>query len=396
MDTATLPGAPAIDSTPDTSSFVQSALAAVNVQPNAGTVPTATPQKAKEAPSKAPDKPTDAETKPEAKTPPKVNIRRLAAGEEPPDDSAVKDTKAGEDPKPDPAVGDDVPRSIRSTKAAEEFKRIKAERDALKAQLEAAKANPAKDDSLTAALQAIQKERDELSARLREVDIERHPEFQAKFNKRIEGIEASIKAAAGTEGEKLVRLIGLPDSEYKQAQIDAIVDGLGPSQRAKLGGYLAQHETALTERKAELEAAKGSWDQRQAAMRAEEEQAKVKDVEEVEQAWNAALLSAAELEPFQVDASDPESAKYVATLADEAKTIYMGLNSNQALARASLAAAAVNPLREALYAQMELNKRQAAELKRLKGASPQVTRQQAGTAPKKAGFIDTVMTAYGR
>lgn len=391
MDDA-IPGDVAPESGPETSAFVQSVITAINAKPEAGTVRTEAAPNEQKPPAKTPDKANPAETKPEAAKPPKIDIRKLIAGEEP-GDEPVEEAKPTEEAKP---AGEDVPKAIKSTKAAEEFKKLKAERDSLKAQLEAAKATPAKDDSLSAAMQALQKERDELSQRLREVDIERHPEFQTKFGKRIEGIENSIKAVAGPEGEKLVRLIGLPDSEYKQAQIDAIVDGLGPAQRAKLGGYLAAHETALAERKAEVESAKGSWEQRQAAMRAEEEQAKVRDVAEVEQTWNAALLSAAELEPFQVDPGDPESAKYVATLADEAKSIYMGLNSNQALARAALAAAAVNPLREAVYAQVELNKRLAAEVKRLKGASPQVTRQQAGATPKKVGFVETVMAAAGR
>ena len=88
--------------------------------------------------------------------------------------------------------------------------------------------------------------------------------------------------------------------------------------------------------------------------------------------------------------------EHVGRLVEAARNVYMGLNNNRALARAALAAAAVQPMREALYAQIELNKRMSAELKKLKGAGPKVANQKPTAQTAKKGFIETVMGAVGR
>lgn len=397
--TDSIPGTPVPQSDPATSSFVQSALAAasINQKPEPSTVKTADPKApakaeakpAKEAPKAEPAKPAEEAKKEEsAKTekPPKINIRKLAKGE------LEEEAPAGDAA---PEASEEIPAAIKSSKAADEWKKLKAERDALKAEL-AAKSKPADEGSAKTLLEQLQKERDELSAKLRELDIERHPEFQNKYQKRITSIEGAIKSTVGEKGDRFLALLKLPDSETKAAQIDAIVEELGAGQRTKLGGYIAQYETAQAEKAFEIEAAKGSWAERQAKAQQEAEQAKLREVEDVEQSWKAALLSAADFEPYQIDESDPESAAHVGQLVEGARSIYMGLNNNQSLARAALAAAAVQPMREALYAQIELNKRLAAENKKLKGAGPKVQNQKPVPATQKKGFIETVLGAAGR
>lgn len=385
--TETIPGTPIVQADPTKSSFIQSALAAVQKPAPVNDKPTPTTVKTAPAkPAAEPAKEEPAAEEPKAESPkPKINLRKIAKGE------PVEEVPAA---APD-AKTEDVPAAIKSTKAAEEFKKLKAERDSLKAELAAAKGKPA-DDSTKTLLEQLQKERDEYSQRLKELDIERHPEFQAKFGKRIESLGNSIKATVGQKGDALLALLKLPDSEYKAAQVDGIIEELSPTQRTKLGGYIAQYEIAQQERQAEVEAAKGSWDQRKAQEALEAERAKLRDVEDVEQSWKTALLSATEFEPYQIDESDPESAQYVGQLVEGAKSLYMGMNNNQTMAKVALAAAAIQPMREALYAQLELNKRLAAENKRLKAASPTVTNQKPAEGQKKAGFIETVMAQVRR
>lgn len=381
--TETIPGVPVVTEAPGKSTFIQSALAAVDKPAPANQKPAASAPKPALEPAKA--ETVAEEPKQEAK--PKINLRKLAKGETEEEAPAAPAAEA---------KTEEVPTSIKSTKAAEEFKKLKAERDALKAEIAAAKSKPADDGSTKAFLEQLQKERDEYSQRLKELDIERHPEFQQKFGKRIESLGNSIKTTVGAKGEALLALLKLPDSEYKAAQVDGIIEELSPSQRTKLGGYIAQYEIAHQERQAELEAAKGSWEQRKAQEAMEAEKAKLQDVQDVEESWKAALLSATEFEPYQIDESDQESAQYVGQLVEGARSIYMGMNNNQTMAKVALAAAAIQPMREALYAQVELNKRLAAENKRLKGAGPTVTNQKPAETQKKAGFIETVMSQVRR
>ena len=390
--TDSIPGTPIPQSDPSTSSFVQSALAAVNQKPESATVKAPQPQASPKAETKpAAENPKVEEAKkeeaPKTEKPPKINLRKLAKGE------IEEEAPAGE-AAPESAE-DEVPSSIKSSKAAEEFKKIKAELKLAKAEL-AAKSKPSDESASKTLLEQLQKERDELSAKLRELDIERHPEFQSKYQKRITSIEGSIKSTVGEKGDRFLALLKLPDSDTKTQQIDAIVEELGAGQRTKLGGYIAAYETAQAEKAAEIEAAKGSWAERQAKAQQEAEQAKLKEVEDVEQSWKAALLSAADFEPYQIDESDPESAAHVGQLVEGARALYMGMNTNRALAQAALAAAAVQPMREALYAQIELNKRLAAENKKLKGAGPKVANQKPTAQTAKKGFIETVMGAVGR
>ena len=194
----------------------------------------------------------------------------------------------------------------------------------------------------------------------------------------------------------MLALLKLPDSDYKTQQLDAIVEDLSVSQRTKLSGYMAALEMAEGERKSAIYSAKTNWQQREAQVRLSEEQQKIKQVQDVEQAWNAEILNASDLEVFNVDANDPESVQYANGLLGAAKQVYTSLNNNNALARVALAATAMQPIRDALYAQVELNKRLSTELRKYKGAGPKVTDQKAAPeGGKKKSFVDAVMSQLG-
>lgn len=104
-----------------------------------------------------------------------------------------------------------------------EFKRRDDEAATLKKELESvkqqiadnAKAKPA--DALSVAeLENLKKERDELSAQLSVVGLERHPEFKKKYDAKIEEQLNDIKmVAAGENGDKIVKLLNLPESTWR-------------------------------------------------------------------------------------------------------------------------------------------------------------------------------------
>ena len=305
-----------------------------------------------------------------------------------------------EEPKPAETKPTDteVPKTIKSTKAADDFKAIKAERDALAKQIEDLKKTPQSND-YEAKLKALQEERDQFSEKLKLLDIERHPEFVKKYEAKLGQINESVRSLVGSDAAKLDALLKQPDSDYRNQQIDEIVESLTPAKRAKLGALLVQQEQLQQERSSEIEAAKKDYDQ---IVSKYKEDASRKDrlaLQQTEATWQNVSKLASELEVFQPVEGDAKSAEEINASLQLAKDIFSGNNSEEDLAKAALWAVAAPKYREALYAQIEVNKRLQAELSKFKGAQPGVDSKAAGTKtaapngadPKSASFIDSVM-----
>ena len=76
----------------------------------------------------------------------------------------------------------DIPETIKSTKAADAFRKIKEEKAQLAKQLEELKSGKTSNPNFEEQLKTLQQERDALSERVRLLDIERHPEFVKKYD----------------------------------------------------------------------------------------------------------------------------------------------------------------------------------------------------------------------
>lgn len=280
-----------------------------------------------------------------------------------------------EEPKPaDP----EVPKTIKSTKAADDFKAIKAERDALAKQIEELKKTPQSND-YEAKLKALQEERDQFSEKLKLLDIERHPEFVKKYESKLGQINESVRSLVGSDAAKLDALLKQPESDYRNQQIDEIVESLSASKRAKLGALLVQQEQLQQERSAEIEAAKKDYDQIVSRYKDDAAQKDQLAIQQAEATWQNVSKLAGELEVFQPVEGDPKSAEEINASLQLAKDIFNGNNSEEDLAKAALWAVAAPRYREALYAQLEVNKRLQAELSKFKGAQPGVDSKASGT-----------------
>ncbi len=107
----------------------------------------------------------------------------------------------------------------------EETASIRSELESVKKQI-ADNAKAAPEDALTKReLEALKKEKDELSAQLFTAARERHPEFKAKYESKIGDKISDIKSMApGELGDKIARLLNEPDSQWKT---DALKEALG-------------------------------------------------------------------------------------------------------------------------------------------------------------------------
>jgi len=298
----------------------------------------------------------------------------------------------------------DIPETIKSTKAADAFRKIKEEKAQLAKQLEELKAGKSTNPDFESQLKALQEERDALSERVRLLDIERHPDFIKKYEGKINGVFDSVKSLVGTDGERLVSLLKSPESDYRNSQIDDIVEGLSPSKKAKLGALIVKYDEINGERASELSEAKADYDAVISKYQQDNEEGTKAALESATKTWQKVSSDARSLEIFEPRENDEEWNSELNQRLSLAQQIFNGENSEEDLAKAALWAAAAPKYRELLYAQVEVNKRLQAELSKYRGSEPGVSsRATTGgsrlantNAAKSEDFVASVMKSLGR
>jgi hypothetical protein len=298
----------------------------------------------------------------------------------------------------------DIPETIKSTKAADAFRKIKEEKALLAKQLDELKSGKTANPNYEAQLKTLQEERDALSERVRILDVERHPEFVKKYEGKISGVFDSVKNLVGTDGERLVSLLKSPDSDYRNSQIDDIVEGLSPSKKAKLGALIVKYDEINGERASEISEAKADYDAVISKYQQDNEEGTKAALESATKTWAKVSENARALEIFEPREGDDEWNTELNGRLSLAQQIFNGENSEEDLAKAALWAAAAPKYRELLYAQVEVNKRLQAELSKYRGSEPGVTSKatSGGSRPSNANtaksedFVASVMKSLGR
>jgi hypothetical protein len=162
-----------------------------------------------------------------------------------------------------------LPPSIKTPKAAEEFKVIKSQRDEWKTKAEAhevalkardeeltklreAAKNPAIPDEVKTRLENAEKEIEEYKKRLREADLERDPQFEAYFKGGVKNILTQAEALHPEKGSELTKLIQLPESEYRTQRILEIHGEMDGLKQAKLAKLVIDHDNLVAEKQAAL------------------------------------------------------------------------------------------------------------------------------------------------
>ncbi len=298
----------------------------------------------------------------------------------------------------------EIPETIKSTKAADAFRKIKEEKAQLAKQLEELKAGKTSNPNFEEQLKTLQEERDALSERVRLLDVERHPEFIKKYEGKINGVFESVKSLVGSDGERLVGLLKSPESDYRNSQIDDIVDGLSPSKKAKLGALIVKYDEINGERSAEISEAKSDYEAIISKYQQDNEEGTKAALESATKTWAKVSENARALEIFEPREGDDEWNGELNQRLSLAQQIFNGENSEEDLAKAALWAAAAPKYRELLYAQVEVNKRLQAELSKYRGSEPGVTSKATtgGSRPsntntgKSEDFVASVMKSLGR
>jgi hypothetical protein len=337
-----------------------------------------------------PTKPTDASKLSKAE----MDIERMFGTKKQQADSAPTSTN----------VDSDIPETIKSTKAADAFRKIKEEKALLAKQLDELKSGKTGNPNFEEQLKALQQERDTLSERVRLLDVERHPEFVKKYEGKINGVFDSVKNLVGSDGERLVGLLKSPESDYRNSQIDDIVEGLSPSKKAKLGALIVKYDEINGERASEISEAKADYDAVISKYQQDNEEGTKAALESATKTWAKVSENARALEIFEPREGDDEWNTELNGRLSLAQQIFNGENSEEDLAKAALWAAAAPKYRELLYAQVEVNKRLQAELSKYRGSEPGVTskatsgssRPSNTNTAKSEDFVASVMKSLGR
>lgn len=252
----------------------------------------------------------------------------------------------------------------------------------LRAELEAAKsasANGTPAPEVAQQLQTLQAERDALQARLEAVAVERSPRFEAQFKPRREAAIAQAKAAVGpTEAPKLEALLAMPESSYRDEQVEALLSSLPPLRATKLTQAVADLDRLAAERNALASQGSELWKTWTA------EEAAARDRANQERSATATRTFEAELKEWQqagieFSKEELENARSVysgkgSTLQDASRASFWAVKGPQVAQQANELAARV--------AELE------GQLTKLRGTQPGVGASGSGALPSASDDDD--------
>lgn len=241
----------------------------------------------------------------------------------------AKPEPAKTDPKPD-----DIPEIIKSPKAADEFRKLKALKEAAaqeaektkaelaqaKAELEAAIKRPAVKPE---EVEALKKERDEILSQFERVSLEHSPAFQAKFQPVVDAIRQNAIAAAGDKNKDAVsHILELGPSDTRKKALAAITEGMDQLDAIQLTMAVTQMDGVRNERARMLanhrETLKAQEEQAAAIAQYEEQQRKAKA-----EALKARVVEIAreKYDAFKDDGTPEAKTRVMDYLADVEKTL---------------------------------------------------------------------------
>lgn len=271
------------------------------------------------------------------------------------------------------------------SKHAEEMTSVRGELDRVKAELTAAKANGSPD------VEALKKEAKELREILRDVAIERHPDFKNKFEPREKTAIEAAKLAAGDHGNKLERLLKSPPGQWRDEQIESITAELPKSSQLRIESALRLLDQIDLEKQSEIATQRASFDLKQSTLMnqqkeqaAETQKRMLADFEAVQKQWTDPNAG----HPFFIEREgDKEHNAGVKESLELAKTIFSGELSSQEIAAAAFWAASGERLLKGWQSAISRAEKAERALDKLRGVQPgegkpgSVNGQEADKAP---------------
>lgn len=261
---------------------------------------------------------------------------------------------------------DDAPTGLTKERASE-WKALKQaklqveqELKSTKAELERIKTQSKTAEEFENTIKALTEEKTLLEQRLKIVDVEKHPQFQAYFGGKEQQLREAAKAVGG---DRIAALLAMPDSEHRTTQLDAAIEAIeSPTLRTKLGAILHNWDTLQSEKQAELSRAPQIWEgikQQEEAQRKEAAQKNNAILEETLSRW---------------EQGSPEFKAAGDEIKKRAREIFNGqLETPQEVAKASAWSAFGPALAQSLKAAQAENAALKKEIAELKAAGPDIS-----------------------
>lgn len=259
------------------------------------------------------------------------------------------------------------------TKHAEEVGALKSEIERVRKELQTASGNGSPD------VEALKKELKEYRETLRDVAIERDPEFKQRFSTRENAAIEAAKMAAGENAEKVEKLLKLPSSPWRDEQLQKLSDDLPASSQRRLNAALNLLEQVDVERTAEIASRRQTFEQKQALTKSQQRELDAAREREMETEFNAVAEEWTKPEtghPFLTErAGDTAHNEAVANARQIAKAVYNGGLSAKELAMAAHWAATAPLALQGWQAERKARMEAEAALDRMRGVDPGAGRQ---------------------
>lgn len=284
-------------------------------------------------------------------------------------------------------LGDDIPQTITSKKAADDFRAIKKRAEAAETKLaESEKAATEKLKAMEAKIAAggtvDPKKYEEAVAAATKYEgivktalVEFDPEFHTKYETRSKAVADTLKMGLQDDKafEKIVAAVQLPEGAYKQAQLLEVMESLNDLQKMEVMQAYQEIRKIANERNSELTQSRQKYAELQKGKQDEAAAVNVR----LGKAFDAATARLQDAKEgvflFQPKEGDDEWNKGVTERTAMAKHIFEGqFSSDEDRANAAFwAAAGVPLLQDALATKKELAEVKA-QLTKLAGASPEI------------------------
>jgi hypothetical protein len=226
---------------------------------------------------------------------------------------------------------------------------------------------------------STKKERDELSEKLRLVDITNHPKFKAYYDGKTDAQINMAKRIVGSENaEAIATLLKLPDNDYRQGKIEELVSTLSPIQQSRVAGVLNSLNEIDIERDGQIEQAKKDYVKYQEDARVKSENQQKENLSKAESAFTSVLSTLQNpkdkegLFIFQKQEGNEEWNKGVDERTAYAKEMLFGKHDPQMLIRAALHAAALPGVVKSYQTALDKINTLAEQVKGLSVAQPRV------------------------
>lgn len=337
--------------------------------------------------TKQPEKPKET---PKAKesTDPKPKVSAF------PEKTVKSETPSEDEPKPGTKEFNYKALETKAQQAAKEA-------EALRKQLAETKALLETNEWKTKA-ELIAKEKEDLSNRLMQASLERHPKFQAHYNSQFESISEKIKTyMPGEVGDRLAKAVknGTIAELVNDPTVEEAIESLPTAKNIIIGPLLSKAMELYSERTAALANPQTHLEDAskvEAAKRQEWTSTAIKTFNaEKESAMNSISV-------FQRREGDNDWNSGVESDLQSANEIFNDITEGKIniddLSRVVLWSKAAPKLNEIVEAQTAMIAKLTEKVKAMEGAQPGITNKggSSGGIAKPVSFMDAVQTALGR